>query len=119
MSDTPTLWWPTTLLALTLFGDALLSIRPPAFIQACLDGVGLPRQWWWTLIVVKLLATAGLVAGLQYDGIGLAANTGVVAYFLCAAYAHIRARFLRQEFWLNCLGMLVLATAVLIVSYVV
>ncbi|GAA3220040.1 DoxX family protein [Nonomuraea helvata] len=119
MFDVPSLWWPTALLALALLVDALLSIRPPAFIRDCLDGVGLPREWWWTLIVIKLLAAAGLVAGLEYDGIGLAANVGVVAYFLCAVYAHIRARFLRKEFWLNCLGMLSLAVAVLTVSYVV
>ncbi|WP_326689797.1 hypothetical protein OIE63_23370 [Streptomyces sp. NBC_01795] len=115
----PGLWWPTALLALALFVDALLSIRPPAFIRGCLDGAGLAREWWWALIVIKLLATAGLVAGLAYDGIGLAANIGAVAYFLCAVCAHIRARFLRQEFWLNCLGMLSLAGAVLTVSYVV
>lgn len=64
MSHVPSLWWPTALLALALLVDALLSIRPPAFIQGCLDGVGLPREWWWTLVVIKLLAAAGLVAGL-------------------------------------------------------
>ncbi|MEV3853448.1 DoxX family protein [Streptomyces sp. NPDC050095] len=119
MFHVPGLWWPTALLALVLLGDALMSIRPPAFIRTCLEGVGLPRDWWWTLIVVKLLAVAGLVAGLAYDGIGVAASTGVVVYFLCAVHAHVRARFLRHEFWLNCLGMLALAITVLIVSYVV
>lgn len=119
MADVPTLWWPTALLALALLVDALVSIRPPAFIRGCLDGVALPRDWWWALIVIKTLAAAGLVAGLVYDGVGLAANVGVVAYFLCAGYAHIRARFLGQEFWLNCLGMLSFAVGVLTVSYVV
>ncbi|MGW6353731.1 DoxX family protein [Streptomyces sp. NPDC055092] len=119
MTQTPQMWWPTAALALVLFGDALMSIRPPGFIQGCLDGVGFPRDWWWTLIAIKLLATAGLIAGLKYDGIGLAANTGVIAYFLAAAYAHYRARFLKQEFWVNCLGMLGLSVAVLVFSYAV
>jgi hypothetical protein len=33
-----------------------------------------------------------------------------------AAAAHIRARFLGQAFWLNCLGMLVLSLAVLVIA---
>ncbi|WP_329252701.1 DoxX family protein [Actinoallomurus sp. NBC_01490] len=111
-------WWLTALLALALFSDALMSLRPPAFIQRCLEGVGFPRDWWWTLIAIKLLATAGLVAGLKYPGVGLATTVGVIAYFVCAAYAHYRARFLKQEFWLNCLGMLTLSVAAAI-PYVV
>ena len=112
------LWWLTALLALALFSDALMSVRPPGFIRNCLDGVGFPRDWWWTLIAIKLLAAAGLVVGLEYPGIGFATTVGVIAYFACAAYAHYRARFLRQEFWLNCLGMLTLSVAVAI-PYVV
>lgn len=117
MIDTPHWWWLTVLLALGLFGDALISIRPPAFIRGCLDGVGFPRDWWWTLVVIKIVAAVGLVAGLQYPGVGFAANVGVIVYFVCAAYAHYRARFLKQEFWLNCMGMLLFSVGVLIVSY--
>lgn len=111
MIHAPHPWWLTMLLALALFSDALMSVRPPRFIQRCLDGVGLPRDWWWPLIAVKLLATAGLVVGLEDPGVGFAAAVGAIAYFICAAYAHYRARFLKQEFWLNCLGMLALSVA--------
>ena len=62
---------------------------------------------------------AGLLAGLKYPGIGVAANVGVIVYFLCAAYAHYRANFLKQEFWLNCLGMLGLSVGVFVLSYVI
>lgn len=117
MISTPDPWWPTALLAVGLFSDAVLSVRPPAFIRQCLEGVGFPRDWWWTLVVIKLLAAAGLVAGLRYAGVGLATNVAVIAYFVCASYAHYRARFLKQEFWLNCLGMLALSTAVLVLSH--
>ncbi|MCX5144196.1 MULTISPECIES: DoxX family protein [unclassified Streptomyces] len=117
MISTPDPWWPTALLAVALFSDALMSVRPPVFIQKCLDGVNFPRDWWWTLVVIKFLAAAGLVAGLRYDGVAMTTNLAVIAYFLCAAYAHYRARFLKQEFWLNCLGMLVLSTAVLFLSH--
>lgn len=109
--------WPVVVLAAVLLGDAVLSLRPPKFIRDCLDGVGFPREWWWVLIVVKLLATAGLVIGIWLPGVGLAANAGVVGYFVCAAAAHIRARFTGAAFWINCLGMLVLSSAVLGLSF--
>ena len=48
----------------------------------------------------------------------LAASAGVVAYFVCAATAHVRARFVGQSFWVNCLGMLGLALATLVFSFV-
>jgi TRAP-type C4-dicarboxylate transport system permease large subunit len=117
MTSTPDLWWPSALLALALFSDAVMSVRPPAFIRQCLDGVHFPRDWWWTLVVVKLLATAGLLAGLRYAGVSVTTNVAVIAYFVCAAVAHYRARFLKQEFWVNCLGMLALSTAVLFLSH--
>ncbi|GAB3128486.1 hypothetical protein GCM10027289_07810 [Tsukamurella serpentis] len=115
--DVPRLPWLTAALAAALFGDALLSLRPPKFIQDCLDGVLLPRDWWWTLIVIKLVAVAGLLGGLAVPGVAFAANVGVLAYFVCAAVAHLRARFLGSTFWLNCLGMLAFTAVVLIVSY--
>ncbi|MFT3799143.1 DoxX family protein [Microbacterium sp.] len=109
MNLIPDPWWLPALLAGALLFDAVVSIRPPAFIRDCLDGVRFPRDWWWTLIVVKTLAVGGLVVGMWIPGVGLAANAGVVVYFLCACAAHVRARFLRQAFWINCLGMLAIA----------
>ncbi|MDO5701148.1 MAG: DoxX family protein [Bowdeniella nasicola] len=114
MTTPPSLWWPPALLAAVLLADALLSQRPPAFISSCLHSVGFPREWWWVLIWAKLLATAGLIVGLWVPGIALASATGVVAYFVAASYAHVRARALGPAFWVNCLGMLALSVAVLV-----
>ena len=116
MPLTPDLWWPPAILALVLFGDAVMSLRPPGFIRDCLDGVRFPREWWWTLVVIKVLAALGLVAGIWLPGVAFAANVGVIVYFICAAAAHIRARFMGQAFWLNCLGMLALSITVLLLS---
>ncbi|MFI7006178.1 DoxX family protein [Streptomyces sp. NPDC050145] len=117
MNLSPDPWWPQAVLAGVLAADALISVRPPAFVRACLSGVGFPEDWWWSLVAIKLLAAAGLIVGLSYDGVGAAANAGVVCYFLAASYAHVRARFLRSEFWVNCLGMLALSLAALALSY--
>jgi hypothetical protein len=113
----PEPWWLTAVLAAVLLVDVALSVRPARFIARCLDGVNFPREWWWTLVVIKLLAVAGLATGFVVPGVALASNVAVVVYFLAAAAAHIRARFLTSLFWLNCLGMLALSLVVLVVSY--
>lgn len=113
----PSFWWIPALLAAVLLADAALSLRPPAFIRDCLNGVKFPREWWWTLIVIKIVAATGLIVGVWVPGIGVAANVGVLAYFFCAAAAHIKARFFGQSFWVNCLGMLALSVLALVASY--
>ena len=118
MNLIPDPWWLPALLAAALVFDAVASLKPPTFIRDCLDGVRFPREWWWTLIVIKALAVAGLIVGTWVPGIGLAANVGVVVYFVCAAASHIKARFTGQAFWLNCLGMLALSLISLLFSFV-
>lgn len=111
-----TVWWPWVALAVIVAVDVVLTAWPPAFVRDCLDGVGFPRDWWWVLVVVKVLAVAGLVVGIWIPGVGLAANVGVIAYFCCAAASHVRARFTGQTFWVNCLGMLALSVVALVLS---
>ncbi|WPF66174.1 MULTISPECIES: DoxX family protein [unclassified Corynebacterium] len=108
----------TYVLAAVLAGDALLSIKPPAFISRCLSGVNFPRDWWWALIGIKTLAALALVVGAlrQDPSIAATASLGVVGYFLFAIVAHIRAKFLGSEFWLNCLGMTALSAVVAAVN---
>ena len=112
----PDVWWPTALLALALFVDVAMSVRPPKFISDCLDGVNFPRDWWWILIVIKTLAVVGLIVGIWVPGVAFSANVGVIVYFCSAAAAHVRARNTGQAFWINCLGMLLLSVAVLVLS---
>ncbi|WP_423219048.1 hypothetical protein [Zhihengliuella halotolerans] len=63
-----------------------------------------------------MVATAGLIAGFWFPGVGIAANVGVIAYFVAASVAHVKARFLKSEFWINCLGMLALSATTLILT---
>lgn len=113
----PTWWVPPALLAAALLSDVALSIRPVRFIRDCLHSVHFPAQWWWTLLVIKTLAAAGLIAGIWIPGLAFAANLGVIAYFACAATAHIRAKATGSAFWVNCLGMLALSCATLVLSF--
>ena len=69
----------TLFLAIVLLADVAMSIRPMAFIRACLSGVNLPENFWWVLLVIKTLAAAGLIADhwladAGYAGVGLAAT---------------------------------------------
>lgn len=116
MTLTLNAWWPTALLAAALFVDAAMSVRPPKFIRDCLDGVNFPRDWWWILIVIKTLAVVGLIVGIWIPGVAFSANVAVIVYFCCAGAAHLRARNTGQAFWVNCLGMLLLSVAALVLS---
>lgn len=109
--------WPQLLLVGLLALDVALSLRPARFIRTCLNGVAFPEDYWWALIAIKSLAITGLLAGIWHEGIGLAANVGVIAYFLAAVVAHFRARFLGFELWINCLGFLGAAIGALVLSY--
>ena len=113
----PSWWVPPALLATVLLVDVALSVRPVRFIRDCLHSVRFPEEWWWALLVVKVLAAAGLIAGIWTPGLAFAANSGVIAYFLCAAAAHIRARATGSAFWVNCLGMLALSCVTLALSF--
>jgi hypothetical protein len=55
----------------------------------------------------------GGLPGLPRHAVHLA-SAGVVAHFCCAATTHLRARFLTGAFWVNCLGMLGLSSAVVV-----
>ncbi len=104
--------------AAILAGDALVSIRPPALIRDCVTGVGFPiDEWGWVLVYVKLLAAAGLIVGIWQPGVGATTTAGVIAYFLAASAAHVRAGFTGVTFWVNCLGMLGISIAVLLYSF--
>ena len=56
MTLIPTSWMMPAFLAAVLLGDAALSIKPVRFIRDCLHSVRFPENWWWSLLVIKLLA---------------------------------------------------------------
>ena len=66
-----------------------LSHRPE--VIATYTRVGVPEDRLDGLAWILLTSAAGLVAGLFWEPIGVAAGVGLVVYFLLAVAAHIRA----------------------------
>ncbi|MEU4250502.1 DoxX family protein [Amycolatopsis sp. NPDC026612] len=57
-----------------------------------ITGYGVPRSWWPWLGTAKAAGAAGLVAGLFWPPIGVAAAIGLVVYFTGAVVTVARAR---------------------------
>jgi DoxX-like family len=73
--------------------------------------VGFPERFIWLLAVCEAAGAVGILIGLYWWPIGVAATVGVVAYFLLAVAAHLRAKLF------NLLGagtILAVAVAVLV-----
>jgi hypothetical protein len=58
--------------------------------------VGVPEGALNALAVILLAGAAGLIAGLFWTPIGVAATIGVACYFVLAVAAHIRAGDIRH-----------------------
>ena len=78
------------LAALLVFAAARkLSHRPE--VVATYTRVGVPEDRIDLLAGILIAGAAGLLAGLAWDPIGIAAGIGLVVYFLLAIVAHVRA----------------------------
>ncbi|MFD3505139.1 DoxX family protein [Streptomyces sp. NPDC058676] len=51
---------------------------------------GVPESWFLPLGLVKIAGALGLLAGIVYRPLGIAAAIGVVLYFLGAVITHAR-----------------------------
>jgi hypothetical protein len=111
-------WWPLAVLALIQLGDGLMCLKPVAFIRQCFEDVGFPRRWWWVAPPIKFAAAAGLVIGIWLRPLAVITTAALVLYFVLAGIAHFRARDFGRNFFLNCLGMLILSTAALVFTLV-
>ena len=57
-----------------------------------LTGIGVPLSWFPLLATAELAGAAGLLVGIFYRPLGIAAAIGVVLYFVGAIAAHLRAK---------------------------
>ncbi len=115
--DRPDPRWPVVVLAVIQLGDAAMCFEPVGFIARCFTDVRLPRALWPVMPWVKVAATVGLVAGLWVPYVGALTSAALVAYFVCAVAAHIRARDFGRNLALNASLSLVLCVAVFVLCF--
>jgi uncharacterized membrane protein YhaH (DUF805 family) len=82
-------------------------------VKAVADRVHVSQRWMLPLGGVLASGAAGLLLGFAVPVLGVAAAIGLVAYFVCAVSAHVRARDTDIS---GALGFLALVLAALIVD---
>jgi hypothetical protein len=78
-------------LSLLLVSSASSDITRDPKVTTQLKAVGVPDSWFLPLGLVKIAGALGLLAGIVYRPLGIAAAIGVVLYFLGAVITHLRA----------------------------
>ncbi|HYZ67065.1 MAG TPA: DoxX family protein [Mycobacterium sp.] len=77
---------------------ALLHFQP---IMPGMAKAGVPVSWLtFPIGTLKTLGALGLTAGLVYRPFGISAAIGLVLFFVCAVYTHIRASDYGAQFGL-------------------
>ncbi|MEY2523511.1 MAG: hypothetical protein QOJ66_2076 [Ilumatobacteraceae bacterium] len=87
----------SSLLAVTLIASARGKLVRDEKVMAVMTKVGVPADKVWLLAAAELAAAVGLVVGLFWSPIGIAAAIGVIVYFLCAVVSHVRVHDERLE----------------------
>ena len=86
----------STLVAAAITFSAIRKLlHQPAYVQTYVR-LGVPEDKLLYLAVVLLIGAAGLMVGLLWGPIGVAAAFGVTCYFILAIAAHIRANDARN-----------------------
>ena len=78
------------LLALLLLASAAGKLTRPKKLVDGLTGLGVPLGMFPFLAACEIAGAIGLVIGLWYAPLGIAAAIGVVLYFIGAVGAHLR-----------------------------
>ncbi|MEV4628469.1 DoxX family protein [Micromonospora sp. NPDC049523] len=55
-----------------------------------LTAAGVPLTWYPPLAIIEIIGAAGLIVGIFFAPLGVAAAIGVVLYFVGAIIAHVR-----------------------------
>jgi len=85
----------TVITILANAGMGFADMAKSDFVIANSDQVGVPRSWLPRLGALNVAGAAGLLTGLLgVRVLGIAAATGLVAFFIGAVITHVRARVL-------------------------
>lgn len=79
------------LLGLAAAGSAIQKLRRDATVVASMHAVGVTDRQIPLLAILELLGALGLLVGIWWPQVGIAAALGLTAYFLGAVLAHIRS----------------------------
>lgn len=79
------------LLSLLLLVSARGDIARDPKITEQLKAIGVRDNWFLPLGLIKIAGALGLLVGIAYRPLGIAAAIGVVLYFLGAVITHLRA----------------------------
>jgi hypothetical protein len=79
-------------LALMNVGTGVAKIRGAEPAASGLIAAGVPRSWFVPLALLNLAGAAGLLIGIGWRPLGIAAATGLVLYFAGALSFHVRAK---------------------------
>lgn len=82
----------SALLAAAALGSASAKLSKQPKIVESLTGLGVPMSWLPKLAVAETAGGIGLLVGLRFAGLGIAAAIGLVAYFVGAVITHLRAK---------------------------
>jgi DoxX-like family len=91
--------------AITRFAPIMRTLRP------ALQRAGIPESWLvWPIGALKAAGALGLLLGLVgVPVIGTAAAAGLILYFVCAVYTHVRVGDYTLQFYLASCTFLPLA----------
>jgi hypothetical protein len=81
----------SALLAFLLAFTAVRKLSHRPEVVASYTRVGVPEEKLNYLAMILLAAAAGLILGLVWAPIGVAASAGLIVYFVVAVAAHLRA----------------------------
>ena len=63
----------------------------PQAVQIIHELIGVPLGWFPVLAACEFAGALGLLAGIRWAGLGIAASVGVVLYFVGAIVSHLLA----------------------------
>jgi hypothetical protein len=87
-----TAYWGITILlaAMVLWSGIAKLRRDPKVVRVVHEIVGVPLRYFPLLAACEIAGALGLVLGIQWPLIGVAAGVGLVLYFVGAVISHLR-----------------------------
>ncbi|MFF9804505.1 DoxX family protein [Streptomyces coeruleorubidus] len=81
-----------SLLALVLIGSGRAKLVRDEKVTEGMHKIGVPDSWFPRLSALEFAGALGLIVGIFYRPLGIAASAGVVVYFIGAIATHLRAK---------------------------